>query len=280
MVPNPDVTRNSSYLLAAGRSEDPAVSLRAPPSRARERVTWIDYFLVALAIASLGLVIAEQVASTYLARRPEVLWWLILADIAICGVFAIEFLWRMRGVADKWAYTKSRWYDVLGMIPVSHPFFRGFRLLRILRIVVITSRFVRATNRSFGEMLFESTVRRFRDVLVDVIGGAVALRGLSMVQPWLVRARFAEQVGEAMEVRRVDIRRMVQDSMRRLPGGRMFALPPMRGAIERAESAAVQAVIDVLKSDELNRVVQVSTQNVLEELRASIAESDRKALVR
>jgi voltage-gated potassium channel len=243
-----------------------------------ERITWIDYLFVGLAILSLCLVIAEEVIPSYWPAQVWTLRWLIIADAAICGVFAIEFFARMRHQPNKWAYTKSRWYDVIGMIPVSHPFFRGFRLLRILRIFVITSRFVRATNRSFGEMLVESTLRRFRDVVVDVIGGAIVIRGIGMVEPWLVRARFAERIGEALEERRGDIHRMVRDTMARLPGGRLATLPPLRGAIERAELAAVQTVIDVLKSEDLNRVVQQSTQNVLEELRHSIADSERQAL--
>ena len=216
----------------------------------------------------------------YIEDAGEILYWFIVADVAICGLFAIEFFARMRGQPSKWAYTKSRWYDVLGMIPVSHPMFRGFRLVRLVRIAVITSRLVRATNRSFGELLVESTVRRFRDTLVDVIGGAVVVRGIDMVQPWLVRARFAEQIGEAMEDKRADIHRMVQDSMRQLPGGRVLVERPIRGLVERAESAAVQAVIDVLRSAELNRVVQQSTANVLAELRTSIASNERRPSAR
>lgn len=256
--------------------EAPTTIGGAPPPR--ERVGWIDWLLVGLAVLSLLIVIAEQAAPSYVHGDPEVLRWLIVADLVICGVFAIEFFVRMWGRPDKWAYTKSRWYDVLGMIPVSHPFFRGFRLLRILRIVVITSRFVRATNRTFGEMVFESTVRRFRDLLVDLIGGAVVVRGISMVEPWLVHARFAERIGEAMEHRRDDIRLMVHDAMGRLPGGKLMALPPMRNAVAAAEAAAVEAVIEVLKSDELNRVVQQSTRNVLGELRTKISDGERRRL--
>lgn len=273
-----DVTVRKPLLLEGAVAPPPEPPRPRPP--VVERISWVDYLLVGLAILSLVLVIAQEVIPSYWPSEVWILPWLIVADTAMCGVFAIEFLVRMRRQPSKWAYVKGRWYDVLGMIPVSHPFFRGFRLLRILRIVVITSRFVRATNRSFGEMLVEGTVRRFRDTVIDVIGGALVVRSVGMVQPWLVRARFAERVGAALEERRGDVHRMVRESMTRLPGGRLTSLPPLRGVIERAELAAVQAVIDVLKSDELNRVVQQSTQNVLEELRQSIAESERKPLAR
>jgi hypothetical protein len=257
---------------------DPTDVASAPARRPLERVTWIDWALIGLAVVSLLLVIAEQVAPSYVRGDPETLRWFIVADVAICGVFAIEFLVRMRAQPDKWAYAKSRWYDILGMIPVSHPLFRGFRLIRILRIVVITSRFVRATNRTFGEMLFESTIRRFRNLLVDVIGGAVVVRGIGLIEPWLVHARFAERIGDAVDQKRDDIHRMVQDRMRTLPGGRLLALPPMRNAVVAAETAAVQTIIDVLRSDELNQVVQQSTRNALDEIRSRIDDSERHTL--
>ncbi len=275
MPPTPRQLPESTEALSPAL-EPPAEVIAAEAAPPPERVPWVDWAMVGLAVLSLGLVIAEQVAPTYLHARPDVLRWLVIADLAICGVFALELLVRVWPQPRRWAYLKSRWYEVLGMIPVSHPLFRGFRLLRILRIVVVTSRFVRATNRSFGEMLFESTVRRFRNILVDVVGGAVMVRGVAMVEPWLVQARFAERIGDALEGRREEIRRMVHAQMGKMPGATLLALPPMRKAVINAEEAAVQAVIDVLKSNELNAVVQQSTQNVLAELRSKINDSERR----
>lgn len=250
----------------------PTPSAAAVRQGGPERVTWVDWVILALAVVSLGLVIVEQSFPSYFSSHPEARQWLIWADLGICGVFFIEFVARMRHQVSKWAYVKSRWYDILGMIPVSHPFFRGFRLLRILRIAVITSRFVRATNRTFGEMAFEATVRRFRDILIEEVTDAVVLRSLSMVEPWLVRARFADRIGEAMEERRAEIRRLVREAMGRVPGATMMLrVGPFRNMVDTAENAAVQAVIDTLRSEELNRLIQEATANVLDEIKEQVA---------
>jgi voltage-gated potassium channel len=258
------------------RTELPAASPKdAAPEPPGERVTWVDWLMIGLAVITLSLLIVEQTFSSFFAQHPAYRRGLILFDTAVCGVFLIEFLARMRRAEDRWGYVKSRWYEILGMVPISHPFFRAFRFIRILRILVITSRFVRATNRSFGEMAFEATVGRFRENLVDLIGDQITLRSLDVIEPPLVRSRFADRVGEAMEERRPEIRALVREAMHRVPGGRgLLRVGMFNKMVEAAETAAVDAVIETLQSDELNQIVQDATRNILDEMRAKIIERE------
>src|SRR3546814_8727240 len=69
-------------------------------------------------------------------------------DYAICALFAVEFLWRWGRSGEGWRFPARYWYEVLGMIPVSHPAFRSFRLLRI---VIVLARLGRAADRAFGD---------------------------------------------------------------------------------------------------------------------------------
>src|SRR3546814_14092339 len=71
----------------------------------------------------------------------------ILADYAICALFAVEFLWRWGRSGEGWRFPARYWYEVLGMIPVSPPAFRSFRLLRI---VIFLARLGRAAHRASG----------------------------------------------------------------------------------------------------------------------------------
>jgi voltage-gated potassium channel len=280
-----DVSPRRKQLPERTPTREPPPALAAAPtapatSRDRqERVTWIDWVMLALAVLTLSLLIAEQTFSGFFQEHPDLRRWLIIADTSVCGVFLVEFLARMRRASDRWGYVKSRWYEVLGMIPISHPFFRAFRFLRILRILVISSRFVRATNRTFGEMAFEATVGRFRDNLVDLIGDAITLRSLSVIEPPLVRSRFADRVGDAMEARRPEIRALVRDAMNRVPGGRgLMRMGIFQKMVAAAETAAVDAVIETLQSDELNQIVQEATRNILDEMRAKIEEREAERL--
>lgn len=265
----PEKTSSDS---SRGGPPGPPASPSPQPQRVNppERVTWVDWLMLALAVASLVILVLEQTFG-FFRDRPDLWLWFIAGDVVICTIFFIEFVARMRRAPYKWGFIKSHWYEILGMIPAAHPMFRAFRLLRIVRILVITSRFVRATNRTFGEMAFEATVGRFRDQLVDLIGDAITLRSISVVEPWLVRSRFADRIGEAMEARRPEIRALVRDAMHRVPGGGgLLRIGKFRQMVDAAETAAVQAVIDTLQSDELNEIVQEATRNILDEMRARI----------
>src|SRR5262249_53848183 len=150
-------------------------------------------------------------------------------------------------------------------------FFRGFRLFRIVHILILKSRFIRATNRGFGEMAFEHAVRKYRDVLVSVIGDTILVRSLDTIQPSLVRARISERIGAAMEANRDSICRLVRQQVEALPGTSvLLRVARLRDIVGNIEAAAVDVVITTLKSPDMNRVVQDATAKVLNEWREQV----------
>ena len=61
--------------------------------------------------------------------------WVARGAAYACGIFAVEFVWRWRRSGMGWRFLRSYWYEVLGMVPLSDPAFRSFRLLRIVIIL-------------------------------------------------------------------------------------------------------------------------------------------------
>ncbi|WP_028847864.1 hypothetical protein [Thermocrispum agreste] len=94
--------------------------------------------------------------------------WVVAVDTTICGIFAVEFAWRWRKTGWQRRYPLTHWYEVIGMIPVTEPALRGFRLLRV---VVVLVRVARAGYRVFGERItramIETTLRVTLEVLAD-----------------------------------------------------------------------------------------------------------------
>ncbi len=246
------------------------------PSR-EERVTWDDWVMLVLAVLSLAILIAESAFEW--ALDPGQKRALILADLAIVGVFIIEFLGRLIRAPRKWRFIVSNWYDIIGMIPVSHPMLRSFRLLRLLRILVITSRFVRATNRTFGEMTVEAIAGRYRDILVEAIGDRLILQSLDMLEGPLGRSRLPATVGATLSHRREDLRALVQRSLQGIPVvRRMVRLPWSNEILLAMENVSLEVIVGVLESEEVNRTIQQSILSGLHELRRSVREKEEMAM--
>ncbi len=238
---------------------------------AKRRVGWNDWLMVFLAILSLVILIVESAFGRGIDPAHRRI--LFIADLAIVGIFILEFSIRLGRAQRKWHFVLSHWYDVIGMIPVGHPMFRSFRLLRILRIVVITSRFVRATNRTFGEMTVEALASRYRDALVGAIGNQIILQSLDFIEPPLVRTRLPSIVGATLASRKEDLSAAVRESIQGRPIMRKLVRLPWSNEILGAlEDVSLEVVVGVLESDEINSTVQQAVASALDEIRRSVRE--------
>jgi voltage-gated potassium channel len=238
-----------------------------------ERVTWVDWLMVALAVVSLLLLVVEGAFAWALDetwRRA-----IVIVDLCIVAVFGVEFAVRIARAEDRWRYAVSHWYDLVGMVPVSHPMLRAFRLVRLLRIAVITSRFVRATNRTFGEMTVEAVAERYKDVLVRAVGDQIILQSIDLLEGPFGRARIAETVGRTLGARRGDLRNLVHDRLQKVPVvRRLVRLPFSQDLIAAMEDVSLEVVVSILESDAVNQTVQDSFVGGLRELRRSVLEKD------
>lgn len=250
-----------------------AASKRKNPKDREERVTWDDWLMIFLALASLGILIAQS--AFVWALDPEQQRILILADLGIVAVFFVEFMVRLFRAPRKLRFIAGNWYDIIGMIPVAHPMLRGFRLLRLLRIAVLTSRFVRATNRTFGEMTVEALAGRYRDILVQAIGDQLILQSLDVLEGPLGRSRLPATVGGTLSARREDLRAVVRRSLQSMPVvRRLVRLPGSDEILLAMENVALEVVVGILESEEVNRTVQASILSGVHELRRSVKQKE------
>jgi voltage-gated potassium channel len=83
-------------------------------------------------------------------------WLLIIysIDLAICLIFAAEFIYRIRKAENKKAFLKSNWYEILAMVPAFVFYIAGsiaaisaalrlLRLIRVVRVIAVLSRMKR-----------------------------------------------------------------------------------------------------------------------------------------
>jgi voltage-gated potassium channel len=248
---------------------------RAEQPTPNRRVSAVDWIMVGLALMSVLILVTVEAFGFLLEGRPEWRLWLIYADVGLCGVFLIEFLVQMARAPSRRDFVKGRWYDLIGMVPISHPLLRGFRLFRIVRIVVVLSRVSKTSSRAFGEAAVENLVRRYREVFIEAIEGRIMLASLDIVEPPLTRSRLPARIADALDKRRGELRTTVHQSLQKVPVIRhLMKLNVSQDLLGAVEDVVLETVVTALRSDELNRVVQESFEVGIEELRRAVRDKE------
>ncbi|MGQ0619058.1 MAG: ion transporter [Panacagrimonas sp.] len=248
-----------------------------PPTRevgaTRRAVGVLDWLMLMLAVLSVGLLVWETFGEiTEPARRM-----ILTTDYAICAIFAAEFAWRWRDAGWTWDYVKRNWYEVLGMIPLQHPAIRGFRLFRVVRIVVLLSRFGRATDRALGDEFTYRLVNRFKNAIVESISSAVTVAVLNEVQEVLANGQYARNIARALAENQDELRTMIAEKLRDDPqAGRLSRLPFARDITEAIIDSALRVVEQVLQDPRTDELIADMIRENLEQIRAAVqANADR-----
>ena len=124
-----------------------------------QQVTGYELFMVALSVFVLLVLSAERIFPVA-PQTSAILNWI---DLAICVVFAADFVVQLVRAPSKLRYLRWGWIDLLSSIPVM-PVFRWGRLLRIVRVVRLL-RGVRAA-KILASVVF---ARRARGAFVTAI---------------------------------------------------------------------------------------------------------------
>lgn len=237
------------------------------------RITAIDWLMLALAIFSVGLLGWEYTLDEGNAYRDLV----IRIDVAICAVFAAEFTWRWRRNGFKRRFLIVNWYEILGMIPVSHPLLRGFRLLRIVRIIVILSRMGMAADRAFGETYTHELINRVRNWFVRLIGGAVTIYVLDEVATVLVQGTYTRNVARALESHTGEIEAAVRDTVQSDPDlGRLRRLPFFDAIVTTSTRVTQRMIIEFLENERTDQLVAEILRENITQIRASVREREAR----
>ncbi|HEX4895873.1 MAG TPA: ion transporter [Solimonas sp.] len=242
----------------------------APPSLLRRllRVSPLDWLMLALALISIGLLGYETWGPVSAEQRREIL----LADVVICGIFALEFLWRWRGSGWRSDFVWRNWYEILGMIPAAHPAIRGFRLFRVLRIVVLLARFGSAADRALGDDFTYLLVNRIKDRLVRTISGAVTVAVLDEVAEVLNKGTYTRNISRALQENERELRATILEQLRKDPQtGRLSRLPFYQDIVESVIDAGLRVVEGVLRDPRTDELVADMLRENITQLRQAVA---------
>lgn len=237
------------------------------------RIPPLDWLMLVLALVSIGLLSWETWGSVTDAQRRMIL----TTDYVICGLFAMEFLWRWRQAGWSAVYVKRNWYEILGMIPIAHPALRGFRLFRVIRIIILLARFGIAADRAFGDEFTYRLVNRFRKAIVDSISAAVTVSVLNEVAEVMSKGTYTKNISRALEDNQAELRAMILEKLREdKQTGRLSRLPFYNDIVESVIDAALRVVEQVLKDPRTDELVADMLRENIAQLRIAVEQHDRE----
>ncbi|MDO9454232.1 MAG: ion transporter [Stagnimonas sp.] len=242
--------------------------MSAPPTT-KPTIRPLDWLMLVLALVSIGLLCWETWGDVTEAQRQ----WVFHADYVICALFAMEFLWRWRGAGFTRGFVWRNWYEVLGMIPVAHPAIRGFRLFRVVRILILLARFGMATDRAMGRGFTFTLVNRVSEQVVAAISRPVTLAVLDEVVQVLQQGHYTRNVARALDENRDELRAMALEKIAADPEMRRFKrLPFFDDLIAATVEAALRVVSDLLNDPRTDEFVADVLRENITQLRTAVAQ--------
>ncbi len=223
--------------------------------------------MLSLAIVSVGMLVYETWGDPTPEQRVDIL----RADLIIVGIFVVEFVYRWSRADNKRTFIFRNWYEVLGMIPVSHPAVRGFRLFRILRIVVILSRFGYAADRAFGDEFTYRLVKRFKNVIAEVVADSVTLRVMDMTLDVLQKGEYAKNMADHLEAHGDEMMEIIVDRVKDDPQiGRVRHVPFFDDIVATSSRVSLRLGIDLLRDPRMDQMIKDIIKQNVAQIRAAV----------
>lgn len=232
-------------------------------------VDFIDIVMLVLAIGSVAMLLYAWIWDPAL----ETTTWFILLDAGICAVFAIEFGFRWKKTGWQGKYPLTHWYEILGMVPIvvtTLPFFRAFRLLRIVIVVV---RLARVIYRIFGEKVTNDIVGKITTPVVEAVKRPVIVLALDEVIGVLKNSNITGGLAQALRENQDELQQMVLQKLKEdRTTGRLKLMPFHDQVVETAVSAAMRVVLEVLADPRVEELVRDVIDENYHQIRRAVVE--------
>lgn len=237
----------------------------------RPRISIIDWMMLMLAVVSVGLLAWETWGQVDAPTRELILQ----VDLAICAIFAAEFAYRASKTDDRIAFVTRNWYEVVGMIPAAHPAIRGFRLFRVIRILILLGRFGNTVNRVYGAGTFNRWLQRGRMRVVRFFSGAITVSVLDEVAAVLVKGHYTRNIARALEENQRPLKEMLGEKLRDDPELKRFARLPFYGAmVDTAVAASLRIAHEALTDPRTDELIADALRENLNQLRDAVRTAD------
>jgi len=233
-------------------------------TREQRRVNPLDLVMLALAVFSVGLLAYV----TFFPHSEETAHRVFVIDTTVCGIFALEFLWRWRRNGWEKRFPLRNWYEILGMIPIAHPALRGFRLLRIIVVLV---RLARTADRAFGERFTQRLVERLSRPIVLAIKKPITIAVLDEVVKVLETGNYPQNLARSLGENQTLLRGIIAEKLKNDPqAGRLSKLPFHDEVVRSVIDTAMRVILEVLTDPRIDEFFAHVVRENREQIRSAV----------
>ncbi|MGH8693362.1 MAG: hypothetical protein ACREVM_03925, partial [Burkholderiales bacterium] len=149
------------------------------------------------------------------------------------------------------------------------------RLFRIIRIVIILSRFGAAADRAFGEEFTYRLVNRFANSLVDAIKEPITVAVLTEVAAVLQQGSYTKNIARALDENQKELRATLLEKVRVDPQTKTFArLPFFDDVVGLVIDTTLRLAREVLTDARTDELVADMLRENLEQIRDAVRQKE------
>ena len=178
----------------------------------------------------------------------------VMLDIGLGVVFAAEYFTRSGLRWDRAAYLRTRFFDFVAIVPALALVHHGFFMEGVWVWLILVARAARVVDRFLGDGFVQSNVLALVEGFEEEITVRVLERIIARIQADMDRTSFSQGVAEAFVRNKAAVLQRVRAATPRkgiVPG--LAHLVGLDAALERAEERAYDAIVEIMKSEEVDR---------------------------
>lgn len=230
---------------------------------------WIGF---ALSLVSL-ILLAVWVFST----RGSVPTTWVLFDIGLGMITAVEFFTRSGFRWNRFAYLRTRFFDIIAIIPALALVNHGFALEGVWVWLILIARFARVVDRLLGDGFIRRNIWALVEGFEEEITDRVLQRIILRVQADMNRAHFSHEVAAAFVRNKSSVLERVRAATPK--DGLMPSLAHIVGldkALERAEEQTYDAIVGIIDSEEIDTAVRDVVNSIFSHMYSELGDKSWK----
>lgn len=232
-----------------------------------ENIILMDYLLLVLGLASAVILFLEWQV-TLEGGEQQILRYV---DLTAQVLFGLGFLGKLLSSESKVRMLRTRFVELVGVMPLTQPVLVAPRYYPLVQIVVVLTRLSIGLDRHLGERALTRLFGRYKSALVEELTDPILIQATYITQDVLENGQYARSIGTSLDRQRPEIHTTVDKAVRANPRmGRLLRIPGTQRIIRETVDATLDSAIEALTSEEMDQVVEETMEEVFEDFRAEV----------